>query len=113
MDGEALEHRNGERALLLPVLTPPSPKTSGHKNFSIRSIFWVYVVIVCFTLGSSMQIVPRVQIYEAIICRNYYAGIDNQEGESYNRLCKVKAVQKELSLVQGIERLTELVPGEI
>lgn len=60
-----------------------------------------------------MQVVPRVQIYESIICRNYYAEIDTQEGDSYDTLCKVQTVQKELSLVQGIERLTELVPGEI
>jgi hypothetical protein len=113
MNGEALEHSIGERRSLLPVSTPSTPETSVHENFLIRPIFWIYVMIICFSLGTSMQIVPRVQIYEAIICRNYYGGLDNEDGKFYSRLCKVEGVQKELSLVQGIERLTELVPGEI
>ena len=62
-----------------------------------------------FAFGNYLEDTPRIQIYEEIICQDYYSDIGNSL--FYGRDCKVKAVQEELGLIRGVEIFTHLAPS--
>ena len=71
----------------------------------------LYVIVFCAMFGVLLQPAPRTQIYESIICGDYYSNIDTYLGD--DRDCKIQPVQEELALIRGVERLTELIPGAL
>jgi MFS family permease len=67
----------------------------------------VYVTSFLFLFGESIQLAPRIAIYESIVCKQYYAG-SRQNGPLD---CKIPPVQQELAFLSGIERLSIIVPS--
>ncbi|MCJ1435788.1 hypothetical protein MMC27_005163 [Xylographa pallens] len=86
----------------------PSPPAAGNFNNHNRVLLTAYIVLICIMFGDYMQQSPKIQIYESILCSDYYSKIDTHLMQG--RDCKVKAVQKELATLRGVERLTELLP---
>lgn len=66
----------------------------------------VYLTSFLFLFGESIQTAPRIAIYESVVCQQHYA---NNPAVSVE--CKVPAVQEELSLLIGIERLSIIIPS--
>lgn len=100
--------------LLASPLTPVSSvfdrvRRAVSDNYVINLI---YLIVFCVMCGYYLQPAPRTEIYESIICQDYYA---STEGHEYNELlrdCKVKPVQEALALIKGVERLMELAPSK-
>ncbi|KAH7385860.1 major facilitator superfamily domain-containing protein [Pyrenochaeta sp. MPI-SDFR-AT-0127] len=66
----------------------------------------VYITSFLFLFGESIQPAPRIAIYESVVCHRYHA-----DNETPSVDCKVLAVQEELSLLIGIERLLIIIPS--
>lgn len=70
------------------------------------TVLLTYLASFFFLFGESIQPAPRIAIYESVSCRQYYA-----KRKSHGSDCKVPAVQEELSLLIGIERLSIIIPS--
>lgn len=66
----------------------------------------IYLTSFLFFFGETIQPAPRIAIYESVACHQYYANHASQAVD-----CKIAAVQEELSLLIGIERLSLIVPS--
>jgi len=66
----------------------------------------IYLTSFLFLFGESIQPAPRIAIYESVVCHQHYANHPSQLAD-----CKIAAVQEELSLLIGIERLSIIVPS--
>jgi MFS family permease len=71
-----------------------------------RTIPLIYLTSFLFLFGESIQPSPRIAIYESVSCRQYYDSQGTNIGD-----CKVPAVQEELSLLIGMERLSIIIPS--
>lgn len=71
-----------------------------------RTIPLIYLTSFLFLFGECIQPAPRIAIYESVSCRQYYAKQD-----LHGANCKVPAVQEELSLLVGMERLSIIIPS--
>ncbi|PSN75577.1 MFS general substrate transporter [Corynespora cassiicola Philippines] len=75
----------------------------------------IYTVTFLFLFGLSLQPAPRTQIYETIICENFYQSHPHHPNHNQDahiqKDCKIPPIQQELALVGGIERLTILIPS--
>jgi hypothetical protein len=69
-----------------------------------------YITTFLFLFGESLQPAPRIQIYESIICRNYYRNAPSSHDADPGR-CKISPVQQELALLIGVERLSIILPS--
>ena len=93
-----------------PLITKQTPATiSPDSSHQSRVLLLVYGAIILFTFGDYIQLSPRIQVYESILCDQYYSKIGTHLLQVQN--CKVKAVQEELATLRGVERLTELIPS--
>lgn len=97
------EHSSEERHLLIG-----SPPLTLKPRGQINPVFYIYSILFLYTFGEYLQPAPRAQLYESIICQKYYSDIGSL-GPAHQD-CKTQAVQEELVLLRGIERLTELAP---
>ncbi|MCJ1478672.1 hypothetical protein MMC13_007353 [Lambiella insularis] len=91
----------------VPSTSDPKRETGSH-NHVMNILYAMISLIMC---GVYLELAPRTEIYESIICRAYYASIDGHEYNQSLQDCKVTAVQNKLALVKGGERLLELVPS--
>ena len=101
---------------LSPLVHPPPdsapPLSSPQKNV----VRLLYIIVFLAMFGQYMQQPgARTQVYEDIVCRNYYNKLRestltvNGMYEEYD--CKLKAVQEELALLRGLERFADLFPS--
>ncbi|MCJ1392549.1 hypothetical protein MMC18_005417 [Xylographa bjoerkii] len=108
MQAEIME-REGDFDESSPLIahhsSPPANRGIDHQR---RVLFVAYLVIICVMFGDCVQLSPRIEVYETILCDQYYSKIDTHLMQGRN--CKVKAVQQELATLRGVERLTELIP---
>ncbi|KAF1970016.1 MFS general substrate transporter [Bimuria novae-zelandiae CBS 107.79] len=65
----------------------------------------IYLTSFLFLFGETIQPAPRIAIYESIVCRQHYASSPGRHD------CKVAPVQEELALLNGIERLSIIIPS--
>ncbi|KAL5423070.1 hypothetical protein PMIN04_004236 [Paraphaeosphaeria minitans] len=66
----------------------------------------IYATSFLFLFGETVQPAPRIAIYEAIVCKQYY-----NSSSAGTHDCKAAPVQEELALLGGLERLSILVPS--
>ena len=104
-----MESENGLHENSPLIAKQPSPGVSGNSRYQNRVLLTAYLVIIFIMFGDYMQQSPKIQIYESILCSDYYSKADNRLMQG--RDCKVKAVQQELATLRGVERLTELLPS--
>ena len=64
----------------------------------------VYLTSFLFLFGETLQPAPRIAIYEAIVCQQYYASAGPHD-------CKIAPVQQELAFLSGIERFSIIIPS--
>ena len=91
------------------IAKPSSLRAASNPNYQNRILLTAYLIVICIMFGDYMQQSPKIQIYESILCGDYYSKADNRLLQG--RDCKVKAVQQELATLRGVERLTELLPS--
>lgn len=78
----------------------------------------VYVVVFFYLFGENIQPAPRIDLYESIVCRQYYASHGSTSGPPDGtpmaildgQSCKIPAVQAQLALLTGLERLSSILP---
>ena len=92
--------------------TIPNQLSSLQKNV----IRLLYVIVFLAMFGQYMQQPgARTQVYEDIVCRNYYDKLRQStlggNGTLEEHDCKVKAVQEELALLRGFEKFGDLFPS--
>ncbi|KAF2012817.1 MFS general substrate transporter [Aaosphaeria arxii CBS 175.79] len=66
----------------------------------------VYLTTFLFLFGESLQPAPRAELYERILCRNHYRSTTDVIHD-----CKISAVQQQLALLGGLERLSNFIPS--
>ncbi|KAH7134951.1 major facilitator superfamily domain-containing protein [Dendryphion nanum] len=71
----------------------------------------IYTTTFLFLLGESLQPAPRISIYESIVCRQHYQHLHDGGGDTPKWDCKIPAVQSELALLTGMERLSIIIPS--
>ncbi|MCJ1286766.1 hypothetical protein MMC26_006112 [Xylographa opegraphella] len=103
-----MESDNGFDESTPLIAKQASAPAAGNSTSRNRVLLTAYLIIICIMFGDYMQQSPRIQVYESVLCCNYYSTVDNRLMQS--RDCKVKAVQQELATLRGVERLTELLP---
>lgn len=97
-------------------LLPPSALPHLHTAQSTRTIIiLVYIIIFITSFGGHLIGVPALRVYEDILCRQYYAGLDGEQhvelkGTVDESMCKGEAVQYKLNiLLAGLHFLGALV----
>ena len=109
------EDEFGERSPLLtrvpaPIICIRSSVLSRAKD---NAVFMVYLITVIVAFGEYLLVALKTQIYESIVCRNYYHNTGDDgiaDGKPYGGgRCKIRAVQEELALLRGLEQLTVMV----
>jgi MFS family permease len=76
----------------------------------------VCALLLLIDVSGFLGLAPQTQIFEDIICRNYYAGIDKQSNQSYAAIsdderCKIEPVQSELAIMLGYKETLDQLPG--
>lgn len=79
--------------------------TRKRTNYTIPLIYLTSFLVL---FGETLQPAPRLAIYEALVCKQYYLTHPPSSGPQD---CKVTPVQEELALLGGIERLSIIIPS--
>jgi hypothetical protein len=67
-------------------------------------------LILILDVVASVPTVPRMVIFEDIICRNHYASLrDGGDGGAVD--CKIEPVQSELAIINGWKETFDSIPG--
>lgn len=66
-------------------------------------------LILILDVVASVPTAPRMVIFEDIICRNYYASLQDGGGGTVD--CKIEPVQSELALINGWKETFDTIPG--
>ncbi|OJJ45770.1 hypothetical protein ASPZODRAFT_523758 [Penicilliopsis zonata CBS 506.65] len=75
-------------------------------------LFISSLLILGADLGVTISSTPQLEIFEEILCHNYYGSHDGPAGTMIDeRLCKSAEVQTELALINGWKDTWDLVPG--
>lgn len=78
----------------------------------VRVIALVATIVLISDLAGYAATAPQLQIFEDIICRQYYyslQGESNHTGQGVN--CKIEPVQSELALINGWADTFQTIPG--
>ena len=99
-------------SLVNPPPNVPNPLSSLQKNV----VRLLYVTVFLAMCGQYIQQPgARTQVYEDIICQNYYDKLRENtllvNGTLAERDCKAGPVQEELALLRGWERFGDLFPS--
>ena len=103
------EHEN------TPLIDQPDTRfESKHTKPYTKLVVLLYLFILVVDFGGILQIAPMTEIFEGIICRDYYAGphspADNvDDGQLLS--CKIPPVQKEIAFLYGIQNLLQILPS--
>ena len=95
-----------------PLLAhPSSPKQQQRAHAYLLPVLYLLILLVDF--GEDLQEAPLMQIYEDIICRDYYSKqeISWVVGADTNS-CRVNAVQSELAFVNGMQKFLNIMPSQ-
>lgn len=97
----------------------PTLKPASHRTQCTWP--WKYVVILCMALaivsdiGEDLFAVPRVRLYESVVCTQYYSQHDpsflGPGGSVPEEFCKIDQVQDEVAFVQGWQLFFDSVPA--
>lgn len=79
--------------------SPPTPSSSSSVPSSKTWLVLIIISVLALTvdLGFYLTTAPQLEIFQDIICKNYYARADGFDEDR----CKSDAVQSELALVSG------------
>jgi hypothetical protein len=111
-----------EDADIVPNLRPMSSPSNGPSLDPTLSpriiILLVFTTIFILTFGSSLIGVPCLRIYEDIVCRNYYAGLEGEGrielgGSVDESMCKGEEVQSKLNLFLAVLTFLSAIPGMV
>lgn len=89
-----------------------SKPTSSH---AFRVIIIASLVLLITDFAGYASFAPQLDIYEGIICRQYYAHLNNSTllvDFFDEQRCKIAAVQSELALINGWSDTFPQIPGE-
>ncbi len=87
--------------------------TASRQDTGRQSSLWIYTLLFVDAWGASLQNVPRLQLYQNIICRRYYSPMVGNVGVPFSLDCEINAVRNELMLLVGWQKfLLGVVPGE-
>lgn len=79
---------------------------------SARVLTLVCTLLMLLDIAGFLGMAPQIQIFEDIICQNYYAGQLNQiDTLPVNERCKIEPVQSELAVIQAYKDTFEQLPG--
>lgn len=93
-----------------------SNSTSAITRRSIGVLALVCALLLLVDVSGFLGLAPQTQIFEDIICQNYYAGIDKESNQSYvaisdDERCKIEPVQSELAIILGYKETLDQLPG--
>jgi hypothetical protein len=84
----------------------------GSTQQSTRILTLVCTLLMLLDIAGFLGLAPQMQIFEDIICRNYYAGQPNQiDTLPVNERCKIEPVQSELAIIQAYKDTFDQLPG--
>ena len=106
-----LEDRIGEA---VDVRTPRENRPKQQR----RTILLLYAFAFTMMLGDNLQPAALTQVFEAVICDEYYDKQQSLISITHNSStpleddrCKAQPVQKELALIRGFQQLVPLIPA--
>ncbi len=104
--GEPTNAADAERVPFLnhePDLLQDDDSIEGPKQYLEKYITYLcYAYIFIVNAGSYLQIAPQADLFESIICKDYYSNIRVADTTVD---CKVPPVQSELALIIGLQDL--------
>lgn len=80
-----------------------------HRSYYILACIFVLFLINQFCI--ILLEVPRVRLFERVICDRYYKDHDDRLLGSKEELCKLPEIQSELATVIGIKTALDAIPG--
>jgi hypothetical protein len=97
-------------------LPSPQPSTTKihDKPTPLRVIIVISSVLLISDLAGYAAFAPQLDIFESIICQQYYAGLGNSTtliGHLDRQKCKIAPVQSELALINGWSDMFPQIPG--
>lgn len=90
--------------------------TTSTTTRKIGVLALVCALLLLIDIAGFLGLAPQTQIFEDIICQNYYAGIDKKPNQSYTAIsdderCKIEPVQSELAMILGYKETFDQLPG--
>lgn len=89
----------------------PSSTTKPASKHVLQVIILISSVLLISDLAGYAAYAPQLDIYESIICKQYYAGLGKEAGNVDRPDCKVSAVQSELVLIMAWSDTFPQIPG--
>jgi hypothetical protein len=89
------------------------PESSSSKH-ALRVIVLIATVTLISDLAGYAAVAPQLQLFEEIICRQYYTTIGalSAHDQLDRELCKIEPVQSELALINGWTDTFQTIPGK-
>lgn len=85
---------------------------SGPIQQSTRVLTLVCTLLMLLDISGFLGLAPQMQIFEDIICQNYYANQPSQiDTLPVNERCKIEPVQSELAIIQAWKDTFDQLPG--
>jgi MFS family permease len=90
--------------------------TTSVTRRSIGVLALVCILLLLIDISGFLGLAPQTQIFEDIICQNYYDSIDKQPNQSYppisgDERCKIEPIQSELAMILGYKDTLDQLPG--
>lgn len=106
------ENRRGS----LPNSTADSPslqQPQSNSRHALRVIVLIATISLISDLAGYAAVAPQLDIFEGIICRQYYTMLgDSTASDQLDReKCKIEPVQSELALINGWTDTFQTIPG--
>lgn len=110
---ESHERRQYETTPLVASNVPSTPARPTKDEAAIASrkllvLLIASILVLTADFGNYLSIAPQTQVFERIICRNYYPTLNAGPDET---ICKSEPVQSELALVNGWKDMFDMIPG--
>lgn len=89
------------------------PESASSKH-SLRVIVLIAIVTLISDLAGYAAVAPQLQLFEEIICRQYYTTIGalSAHDQLDRERCKIEPVQSELALINGWTDTFQTIPGK-
>jgi hypothetical protein len=90
----------------------PSQSTSSWTSKQWRVMVIGSIILLTVDFGVYVAVPPEIKIYEDIICRDYYAKLNQTTAFPLDdAICKTAPVQSELALVNGWKSTFDVLPS--
>jgi len=88
-----------------------APATFSTPRAPLGPLRSVVALLVLWQFSFSLLDVPRVRLFEKVICEQYYAAESHENSLSHEERCKVAAVQNDLALIAAYKLCLDGLPG--